>query len=116
LLVCLSRAALLFGCVAGVPAARPDGLGALVTGSVGVPATVVTWLIGVAAATAMAVLAGQAAWVPAVGAVLAVLACLWLVRRCVRRLGGVTGDVLGALVEVCATVLLVTATAWPPGR
>lgn len=115
-LVCLSRAALLFGCVAGVPAARPDGLGALVAGSVGVPAAVVSWLVGLAAATGVAVLAGQAPWVPAVGAVLAAFACLWLVRRCVRRLGGVTGDVLGALVEVCATVLLVTVTAWPPGR
>lgn len=97
-LVCLSRAALLFGCVAGVPAARPDGLGALVAGSVGVPATVLSWLVGVAAATAVAVLTGQAPWVPVVGSVLAVLACLWLVQRCVRRLGGVTGDVLGALV------------------
>jgi adenosylcobinamide-GDP ribazoletransferase len=115
-LVCLSRAALLFGCLAGVPAARPDGLGALVAGSVGAPAAVLSWLVGLAAVTGAAVLAGQALWAPAVGVVLAALACLWLVRRCVRRLGGVTGDVLGALVEVCATVLLVTATAWPPGR
>jgi len=113
-LVCLSRAALLFGCVQGVPAARPDGLGALVAGSVGAPAVVVSWLVGLAAATGAAVLAGQAIWAPTVGVLLAVLACLWLVLRCVRRLGGITGDVLGALVEVCATVLLVTATAWPP--
>jgi adenosylcobinamide-GDP ribazoletransferase len=115
-LVCLSRAALLFGCVAGVPAARPDGLGALVAGSVGVPAAVLTWLVLLAVTTGAGALTGQAPWVPAVGAALAALACLWLVQHCVRRLGGVTGDVLGALVEVCATVLLVTATAWPPGR
>ena len=114
-LVCLSRAALLFGCVEGVRPARPDGVGALVAGSVGVPAAVFSWLVGLAAATGVATLAGQAVWVPAVGVVVAVLACLWLVLRCVRRLAGVTGDVLGALVEVCATVLLVTATAWPPG-
>ncbi|HEY3338760.1 MAG TPA: adenosylcobinamide-GDP ribazoletransferase [Propionicimonas sp.] len=115
-LVCLSRAALLFGCLHGVPAARPDGLGALVAGSIGVTGAVVTWLLGLAAAIVVAVLAGQALWAPAIGVVLAVAACLWLVLRCVRRLGGVTGDVLGALVEVGATVLLVTATAWPPGR
>ncbi len=115
-LVCLSRAVLLFGCVDGVPAARPDGLGALVAGSVRVPAVVVSWLVGLAAATGAAVLAGQVFWVAPAGVLVAVLACLWLVLRCVRRLGGVTGDVLGALVEVCATVLLVTATAWPPGR
>ena len=83
---------------------------------IGVAAAVLSWLVGLAAVTGAAVLAGQALWAPAVGVVLAALACLWLVRRCVRRLGGVTGDVLGALVEVCATVLLVTATAWPPGR
>jgi adenosylcobinamide-GDP ribazoletransferase len=115
-LVCLSRAALLFGCVAGVPAARPDGLGALVAGSVGASAAVLSWLVGLAAVLGVATLTGQAIWVPAAGVALAVLACLSLVLRCVRRLGGVTGDVLGALVEVCATVLLVTATAWPPGR
>jgi len=115
-LVCLSRAALVTGCVTGVPSARPGGLGALVAGSVGRPAAVLSWLVMLAVATAAGTLAGQAPWVPAVGAALAALACLWLVQRCVRRLGGVTGDVLGALVEVCATVLLVTATAWPPGR
>ena len=108
---CFSRAALLLGCVRGVPAARPDGLGALVAGTVGVPAAVSGWLVGLAAATGAAVLAAQAPWQPADGAVLAALACVWLVQRCVRRLGGVTGDVLGALVEVCATVLLVAATA-----
>ncbi len=115
-LVCLSRAALLFGCVEGVPAARPDGLGALVAGSVGVPAAVVSWLVGLAAAQGVAALTGQPLWAPGVGVALAVLASIWLIVRCVRRLGGVTGDVLGALVEVCATVLLVAATAWPPGR
>ena len=115
-LVCLSRAALLFGCLRGVSAARPDGLGALVAGSVGRPGAVLSWLVGLAAAQGVATLAGQEVWTPVVGVALAVLACSWLVLRCVRRLGGITGDVLGALVEVAATILLVTATAWPPGR
>jgi adenosylcobinamide-GDP ribazoletransferase len=30
-----------------------------------------------------------------------------LVRRCERRLGGVTGDVMGASIEVALTIMLV---------
>ena len=54
-------------------------------------------------------LSGQAWWLPLVGVLLALTAVWWLLARCVARLGGVTGDVLGALVEVAASVLLVVA-------
>jgi adenosylcobinamide-GDP ribazoletransferase len=95
------RAAVTWACRRGVPAARPGGLGALVAGTVGGPAPVV-------AAVAVAALA-----VPAVpgrpwqgpAAVLAALAvALLLQRHVVRRLGGITGDVLGAAVEVTTTL------------
>ncbi len=113
-LICFSRAALLFGCATGVPPARPDGLGALVAGSVPGPVAALSWLLWLAVAGAAGLVAGQAWWLPLAGGLLAAGACLWLVRRCVRRLGGITGDVLGALVEVAATVLLVVAAA--PGH
>jgi adenosylcobinamide-GDP ribazoletransferase len=98
------RLAVPIACRRGVPAARPDGLGALVAGTVPVP---------VAAGAAIVVGAGAVWAVPgrpwqgpaAVAA--AVLVVLLLVRHAVRRFGGITGDVLGAAVEVATTVTLV---------
>ncbi|TDD38931.1 adenosylcobinamide-GDP ribazoletransferase [Nonomuraea terrae] len=173
------RLALTWACRAGVPSARPDGLGAMVAGTVRRPAV---WLVTVAALCAVA-LAGPAVataagpggwaadlsawltgardtsglapgmvypdpppgwsgiapefsagveWGPAflpqgatellrpewgrslVVAPLALLAglaaALLLLRHARRRLGGITGDVLGALVETAtATALAVYA-------
>lgn len=109
LLVCGSRVALASGCAAGVPAARSDGLGALVAGSVPVAAAAAGWLALVGLWLAADLATGRPWGVPAAGGALAALACGWLLRRCVRRLGGITGDVLGALVEVALTVSLVVA-------
>lgn len=91
-------------CRRGVPAARPDGLGALVAGTV--PTGVAAGLSAVVAAAAIWVVPGRPWQGPAVVAV-ALLAVLLLVRHAVRRLGGITGDVLGAVVETATTVTLV---------
>jgi adenosylcobinamide-GDP ribazoletransferase len=103
------RTAVVLATGPGSPAARPDGFGALVAGAT----TARARMAAAAALLAAAALAGTAAWGwrPAVRGVIAVLAGLvagGLLRRFARRrLGGVTGDVFGALIEVAtATVLL----------
>ncbi|GAA0325304.1 adenosylcobinamide-GDP ribazoletransferase [Actinoallomurus spadix] len=103
------RLAVTWACRAEVPAARPEGLGALVAGTVRRrDAAAATAAVMVAAAVA-GLLAGGAR--PAVLAPVAVAAGLLvsaaLLRHAVRRLGGVTGDVLGALVEASATTAIV---------
>ncbi|MPY84601.1 MAG: adenosylcobinamide-GDP ribazoletransferase [Actinophytocola sp.] len=86
-------------CLRKVPAARPEGLGAAVAGSTPLWQVAVVLALGVALAAAGGVLAGLPPWRGAVAVLLAVAACGVLLWRCVRRLGGITGDVLGACVE-----------------
>ena len=98
-----ARLAIMLACRRKVPSARPDGLGALVAG------TVHPLLAGV---LVMAALAGAGAfgWVYPAAMVIALAVSLALTRVATRRLGGITGDVLGAVAEVAAAVcLLVTA-------
>lgn len=86
-------------CLRGVPAARPEGLGAAVAGSTPLWQVAVVLMLGVALAAAGGVLAELPPWRGAVAVLLAVVACGVLLWRCVRRLGGITGDVLGACIE-----------------
>lgn len=99
--VVAGRAVLPLVCSRVVPAARSDGLGATVAGTVGLPAAALVAAVVVAAA---AVVGGSQAAI-AVGVGWGVAAVL--VVRCVRRLGGVTGDVLGAAVELATAGALV---------
>ncbi|MFA1547434.1 adenosylcobinamide-GDP ribazoletransferase [Actinomadura chokoriensis] len=110
------RLALPWACRAAVPSARPGGLGALVAGTVGTrPAVLATGIVLVAAGGAGAAAGGLGGAVLAVAAVCAALAAALLtLRHAVRRLGGVTGDVLGALVEIAATAALIALAADPP--
>ena len=106
-----SRAALALGASRGIPAARPDGLGVAFAGAVGRAGAVGVW-VGVAAAlTAAQAFSGRPWWGGLVATALGLAAASALLVRCVHRLGGITGDVLGALVEVTATALLVGLVA-----
>jgi adenosylcobinamide-GDP ribazoletransferase len=112
--VVTGRVLIVVACSRGVAAARADGLGAAVAGSVPrwlVAATVLVlvllaWVIG-----------GADAETTARQAVLAVLAGLGaglvVLVVCVRRFGGVTGDVLGAVSEVSTTAVLVVLAGSP---
>lgn len=100
-----ARLAITLACRRGVPAARPGGLGALVAGTVQPAAAAV--LAAAAVGTAVAL-----GWIYAV-AVAAGLACsVLLTALASRRLGGITGDVLGAAAEITlAACLVVTAVS-----
>ena len=112
--VVTGRLALTWACRRGVPAARPDGLGALVAESVR-PATAAAATVGtVAAATAAVVISATVVgeplgWTLPLAIVAGLVAAFALQRHAVRRLGGITGDVLGALAEIATTVALVVA-------
>lgn len=116
LAVLTGRLAIVQACTPRTPAARPDGLGALVAGTV-------RPLVAAALTVGVAIAAGAYGWLDSdagspAGAVRAVIAlaaglgvAALLRRHAVRRLGGITGDVLGALVEVATTVVLLAMAA-----
>jgi adenosylcobinamide-GDP ribazoletransferase len=103
----------------GIPAARADGLGHGVAGTVSRRAAFALVVV-------VGLVAGAACWlaVPAaspgarlrlaVGGVVVLLAgvagALVVRRRALSRLGGVTGDVIGAAIEIALAVALVVAT------
>ncbi len=87
------RLALTWACMRGVPAARGEGMGAMVAGTLH-PA--------VPAALSAAALAGAASfhWIFAVAIAAGLAVSAGVTRLAVRRLGGITGDVLGAQTEI----------------
>jgi adenosylcobinamide-GDP ribazoletransferase len=98
-----ARLAIMLACRRKIPSARPDGLGALVAGTVRPLPAVVLVLAALAAA-------GAFGWIYPAAMAIALLVSLALTTLATRRLGGITGDVLGAVAEVAAAAcLLVTA-------
>jgi adenosylcobinamide-GDP ribazoletransferase len=110
------RAAFAVCCTRGVPAARPDGLGALVAGSQPVAIPTGWWVI-LAGAGVFAVPGRW--WLGLLAVALAGATVVTLTAHTRRRFGGITGDVLGAACELAVTIVLVVASigsAPPFGR
>ena len=111
LAVAIARLAMTRTGLPDVPTAEGSSLGALVAGTVSAP-----WLVGwsvlllglVAVATTGDVV--QAVGL-AVSALAGLLAAELLLRRARARLGGVTGDVMGAMGETATTASLLLAAA-----
>jgi adenosylcobinamide-GDP ribazoletransferase len=110
-LVCLSRCSLLISCAAGVPAARPGGLGAAVAGVVPRAATGLGLALATIVASLLLVLDGSPWWRGTVALAASAVLVLGLVLRTRQRFGGITGDVLGAGIELSLAALLVVASA-----
>lgn len=107
------RLAVLVGCQTKVPAARSEGLGALVAGTVGPWALLLnTGLIGLAA---MVAVPGRP-WLGPMAIAVATVATFLARAHMVRRFGGITGDVLGFLTELATTIVLIGLCAAGPPR
>ena len=108
--VLASRVACTVICVRGLPPARTDGLGVVVADNVPVPILAATVMVTLALAAAAGSVAGHVVLAP-VAVALGLAAVSVLAIRCRTVLGGVTGDVMGAGVEIALAVsLLVLST------
>lgn len=110
-LVCLSRVSLLISCASGIPAARPDGLGAAVAGVVPRVASGIGVAVAAGVGCVLLVMTGSPWWLGVVAVVMSFLVESLLVLRCSRRFGGITGDVLGAGIELTLAALLIVGSA-----
>ncbi|GAB88224.1 adenosylcobinamide-GDP ribazoletransferase [Gordonia rhizosphera] len=103
--IALGRVCAVLAARAGLSPAHPNGFGALVAGTQ--RASAVVWsALGFAAAALVGPDAVRALQAVAVTAV--VFGFTWVfTRHCAKRMGGVSGDVLGAVIELATAITVV---------
>jgi adenosylcobinamide-GDP ribazoletransferase len=111
-----SRLAPAIACRRGVPPARPSGLGRTVAGTVaGWGLVVAVTAVALISVPAVQLTASRSPWYAVALAPALVVAsgcgvAWFLVNRATARLGGVTGDVIGAAIETALAAALVVGT------
>ncbi|KAA0925778.1 MULTISPECIES: adenosylcobinamide-GDP ribazoletransferase [unclassified Rhodococcus (in: high G+C Gram-positive bacteria)] len=106
-IVCVSvigRVSVVVACRRGIEAAAPSGFGALVAGTQSI-AAVALWS-GVATAMSTYIRPDRP-WQGALVVVVVLAVAVILTRHCVRRFGGLSGDVLGAGIETTTALAAV---------
>lgn len=114
----VARVSAVLACRRALPPAHPDGFGALVAGTQRI-AAVVWSVVAVALGVVIGALDGSVtahsitahsitAGLRAGATIVVMLAFTWLFsRHCARRMGGIVGDVLGAVIELGTALVLV---------
>ncbi len=108
--VLASRCAHALAVARGIPTAPGSRLAVTYEGALPVPVAAALWLAVGCALGAVAHWAGVEWWRGPLALSVAAIVVGLLVRRALRRLGGVTGDVFGAAIELSLACLLVGMT------